>query len=90
MSLSAEDIAEAGALLEASGTAADAVQKLRARFPGLSVTRVDASDLGMETPFRQYERFDLFLVDGSSHCWSLTENPEQATGLVVAAHPASP
>jgi hypothetical protein len=39
----------------------------------------------METPFRQYAGFDLYLVDGSSHCWSLTDNPELATGLVIAA-----
>ena len=85
MGISPADIDEIGALLEAPEANTSALAGLRARFPKLSVTRVDASDLGMETPFRRYERFDLYLVDGSSHCWSLTDNPELATGLVIAA-----
>jgi hypothetical protein len=85
MGMSAAEIDEIGALLGASGAEAGTLAELRARFPKLSLTRVDASDLGMETPFRHYERFDLYLVDGSSHCWSLTDNPELATGLVLAA-----
>jgi hypothetical protein len=90
MGLSAEDIAEIGALLAAPGPAAQALAMLRERFPGLSVTRVDASDISLETPFRRYERFDLHLVDGSNHCWSLTDSPEHATGIAIAAHPGTP
>jgi len=86
MGLNAEDITEIDKLLGAEETAAGAFARLRKRFPKLSLTRVDASDLGMETPFRQYQRFDLYLVDGGSHCWNLTDNPERATGLVIAAH----
>jgi hypothetical protein len=89
MGLSAEDLAEIDALLSAPGVAAQAFAKLRERFPGLSVTRVDASDLSLETPFRQYEGVDLYLVDGSNHCWSLTDRPENATGLAVAVHPGT-
>jgi hypothetical protein len=90
MGLSAENLAEIDALLAAPGVVAQALAKLRERFPGLSVTRVDASDLSLETPFRQYERFDLYLVDGSNHCWSLTDNPGNATGVAVAVHPGTP
>jgi hypothetical protein len=43
----------------------------------------------METPFRQYEGFDLYLVDGRNHCWSLTDRPENATGLAVAVYPGT-
>jgi hypothetical protein len=90
MGLSAGDLVEIDALLSAPGGAAQAFAKLRERFPGLSVTRVDASDLSLETPFRQYEGFDLYLVDGSNHCWSLTESPENATGVAVAVHAGKP
>jgi hypothetical protein len=90
MGLSAGDIAEIDALLAAAGAAAQAFAKLRERFPGLSVTRVDASDLDLETPFRQYEGFDLYLVDGSNHCWSLTDSPGDATGVAIAVHPGTP
>ena len=90
MGLSAGDIAEIDALLAAPGVAAQAFATLRERFPGLSVTRVDASDLSLETPFRRYEGFDLYLVDGSNHCWSLTDSPGDATGVAIAVHPGTP
>jgi hypothetical protein len=43
-----------------------------------------------ETPFREYARFDLHLVDGGSHCWRLTSDPAEATGLVVVARISVP
>ncbi len=90
MGLSAEDITEIGALAGAAGTATGAHAQLRARFPKLSITRADASDMGLETPFQHHRQFDLYLVNGSGHCWSLTENPGLATGLVIATHPGTP
>jgi hypothetical protein len=64
-----------------------ALAAFRRDFPGLSITRCDASDLGVEQPFRQYQRFNLYLVDASEHCWRLTADPARATGLVVASKP---
>lgn len=85
MGLTETDIAEIDALLGSPEADAGALALLRERFPKLSLTRADSSDLGMETPFRQYQMFDLYLVDGTSHCWSLTDKPDAATGLVIAA-----
>lgn len=85
MGLTEADIAEIDALLGAPDAGSAAAAALRSRFPQLSLTRVDASDLGVETPFRQYRFCDLYLVDGSNHCWTLTDDPGRATGLVVAA-----
>jgi hypothetical protein len=85
MGLSADDLVEIDALLGASDAGAEVVASVRVRFPGLPVTRADPSDLDTEMPFRQYYRFDLFLVDGSNHCWRLTAAPEQASGLVIVA-----
>ncbi len=90
MGLSAEDIEEIGAILGAPDAGAVTFASLRAHFPKLSLTRVDPSDVSMETPFRQFGLFDLYLVDGTSHCWSLTHDPELATGLVVAARTGTP
>lgn len=59
----------------------------RRNFPGLSLTRCDLSDMGMEEPFRQYPRFNVYLVDASDHCWRFTSDPARATGLVVAEKP---
>ncbi len=90
MALTPADIAEIDALLGAPDASAGAAAALRARFPKLSLTCAGASDLGVEAPFRHYKLFDLYLVDGSSHCWSLTQNPELATGLVVVAPGLAP
>jgi len=83
MGLTADELAGIDALLGGPDADAQAPARIRQAFPRLSITRCDPSDLGGETPFREYARFDLFLVDGSSHCWRLTANPEEATGLVV-------
>jgi hypothetical protein len=90
MPLTAADIKEIDALLGAPEADAAAVAALKARLPRFSLTRADASDLGADTPFRQYPRFDLYLVDGRSHCWTLTSDPQLATGLVVAARRSAP
>ncbi len=87
MGLSAEDLAGIDALLGAADAKRDAAAAIRQRFPRLSVTRCDPSDLADETPFREYERLALHLVDGGGHCWRLTKNPAEATGLVVVARP---
>jgi hypothetical protein len=57
--------------------------ELRSRFPNLSWTRCDASDV-TEEPFRSYSRFDVHLVDRSDHCVQITADPARATGIVLA------
>jgi hypothetical protein len=90
MGLSAEDVAGIDALLGAPDADAQAIAGLRKAFPRLTVTRCDPSDLDLETPYREYAKFDLYLVDGGSHCWRLTSNPGDATGLVLAARKPAP
>lgn len=86
MGLSADDIAEIDALLGSPETEVQAVvTEVRQRFPRLSITRCDASDMSAETPFREYAQFDLYLVDGGGHCWRITASPGEATGLVIAS-----
>jgi hypothetical protein len=86
MALSVDEIKEIDALLEAPDADARVIAELRRRFPRLSLTRCDASDVDADRPFRIYARFNLYLVDGAAHCWQLTPDPERATGLVVAEH----
>ncbi len=58
-----------------------ALAGFRNDFPGLSLTRCDLSDLGVEEPFREYPRFNLYLIDASDHCSHLTADPACATGV---------
>jgi len=73
--------------LSVPGADAAELRGLRREFPGLTVTHCDASDVGVEEPFRRYHRYDLYLVDASEHCWRFTADPGRATGVVVAAKP---
>jgi hypothetical protein len=84
MALSDADLAQIETLLTAPAAGAAALADFRRRFPGLTLTRCDASDMGAEAPFREYPRFNLYLVDAADHCWRLTADPARATGIVVA------
>ncbi|MBW8066678.1 MAG: hypothetical protein GJU73_04455 [Ferrovum sp.] len=53
------------------------------RFPGVSLTRCEPSDLFGEIPFRRSRGFDIHLVDGRDHCWKITRELAEATGVVV-------
>jgi hypothetical protein len=67
--------------LDADGAA---IEQIRREFPGLRLTSCDLSDVGMAEPYRQFSRFNLYLVDTSEHCWRLTTDLANASGLVVA------
>lgn len=80
-----DDLACIDDLLLAPPAGGNPLADFRSKFPGLSLTRCDASDMGGEAPYREYPSFNLYLVDGSAHCWQLTGDPAAATGVVVAA-----
>lgn len=83
MAVSPDVLTEIEQVLSAPDVDAGAVTALRGRFPHLSWTKCDASDV-VETPFRSLARFDLHLVDTADHCVQITTDPERATGIIVA------
>lgn len=84
MALTAKEISEIDGLLSPPEADGGAVAGLRERFPQLSLTRCEASDVDADEPFRRYPHFDLYLVDGANHCWELTSDPDRATGILLA------
>ena len=90
MSISAEDIAGIAGVLTELGVGRPAIAAVRQRYPGVSVTLCDRSDIDSETPYRELAACSLFLVDGTDRCWHLTGDPARATGVVVASHGAAP
>ena len=83
--VSPDDLARLGKLLAEPPQGGNPLADFRSCFPGLSLTRCDASDMSGEVPYREYPSFNLYLVDGRDHCWRLTGDPAAATGVVVAA-----
>jgi hypothetical protein len=88
MALSADELTEIDTALSASDADAQVFAELRRRFPHLSWTRCDASDV-TEEPFRSYARFDVHLLDCAGHCSHITSDPTVASGIVLASRSAA-
>lgn len=84
MSLDTSIIGTIDGLLLTEVPPADLGDRFRQLLPGLTVTRCHETDMGMETPFRNYPAFILYLVNGSRHCWAFTTDPAEATSIVLA------
>lgn len=89
MALAPDELLEIDGVLSAPDADARVFAQLRSRFPHLSWTRCDASDVA-ETPFRTYSRFEVHLVDRSDHCVQITADPARATGIVLADRNVAP
>ena len=62
-----------------------ALDILKKRWPGLRFTLCSDDDMPARLPpALQRERFNLYLVGGGEHCLSLTDDPLQAIGVVLA------
>lgn len=63
----------------------DALDFLKASWPELRFTLCSDDDMPARMPpALQRERFNLYLVSGGEHCLSLTDDPLQAIGVVLA------
>ncbi len=59
--------------------------ELRGRFPGLRLTLCGDDDVPARLPpVLERPGFNLYLVNGSEHCLSLTNDPDVAIGVVLA------
>jgi len=86
MGLSADQVALIDTLLGSADADDGAVATLRKGISGLTMTRCDTSDVDAEKAFREFKRFNVYLVDASDHCWTMTTDPSRATGLVVGTN----
>ncbi|MDJ0738519.1 MAG: DUF6129 family protein [Gammaproteobacteria bacterium] len=82
--ISPEALDAVGSWLQQRGGDAGMERDLRAAFPDLHFTFCLDDDVIADTPASELPGFNLYLVDSSSHCLSLTTDPEAASGLVVA------
>jgi hypothetical protein len=89
MALSTEDLTEIDKVICVLQADAQVFAELRRRFPSLSWTWCDATDVA-EEPFRSYPRFDVHLLDSADHCSHITADPTRATGVVLAKRSTPP
>lgn len=58
---------------------------LRATFPGVHFTCCMDDDVSVNAkPYAERAGFNLYLVNSSNHCSCLTNDPEIASGVVLA------
>lgn len=88
--LTAENLAQIEALLAAPDATLTALSDFRQRFPGVSYTRCDPSDVDGENPYKEFARFTLYLVSAVNHCVTMTRDPAVATGIIVVENKAKP
>jgi len=63
----------------------DALVMLKQTWPDLRFTLCSDDDMPARlSPVLRREKFNLYLVNGSEHCLSLTDDPLQAIGVVLA------
>lgn len=61
------------------------LESLRAGWPGLHLTLCSDNDVPARLPaVLERPGFNLYLVNGSEHCLTLTNDPEVAIGVVLA------
>lgn len=81
-----ESIGQISQLLTEQGVDESVVGKLREQWPGIHFTYCSEDDIHAGKPVEAATGFSLYLVDGREHCLCLTNDPEIATGLVIAEH----
>jgi len=89
MAITPDQLNEAADIVARSDSVRAAAAQLRARFAPLRALVVDADDLRGETPVREValeqggaRALHLMATDG--HCWVVTQDPCQASALVLS------
>ena len=83
MALSPDYLRSASEVIGTAPSLRDAAAILRARDPALRVVLVDAMDMRDETPAQLLGNRRFYLATSDGHCWSITQQPEQATALIL-------
>lgn len=90
MPLAPAEIGRIDALMGAIGgdAAIDQIDEaLRRLVPGLACRHCDASDV-LEEPFRSVGLIDLHLLDTRGHCIRVTDDPAEASAVLLAKRQA--
>lgn len=82
--ISSQQIETVSSWLQANLNNPSIEQELRSAFPELHFTFCLDDDVMSDHAAVELQTHNLYLVDSSQHCLCLTNDPEQASGLVVA------
>jgi hypothetical protein len=83
MALTPEYLSAAGEVVSSAACLRDAAAALRTRDPATRVLVVDSMDMRDETPALTAGRRRIYLALSNGHCWSVTDQPVEATALIL-------
>jgi hypothetical protein len=79
-----EQLNSVSELVKSQSISGQIVESLRSHFPDLHFTYCMDDDVVGAKPVFEDPNFNLYLVNSSSHCLSLTSDLDAASGLVIA------
>lgn len=82
--IEAQQLAEVAAYLELQWRGYASVAALRDKLPGLHFAYCLEDEIGADEPVYEASSFNLYLIDSSQHCMSLTPDIGLATGILIA------
>ncbi|MGB4583000.1 MAG: hypothetical protein WBI05_02580 [Rhodoferax sp.] len=83
MAVTPDYLRSAAEVIGAASSLRDAAALWRARDPDMRVLVVDALDMRDETPALLLGRRRVYLATSNGHCWHVTEQPLEATALIL-------
>lgn len=83
MALTLEHLKAASEVVGWAPSLRDAAAIWRSRFPDVRAVLVDAMDMREEVPALLLGARKIYLVASSGHCWHITQQPEEATALIL-------
>jgi len=83
MAITPDDLRAAADVVTAAASVREAAATWRTRDPALRVMVVDAMDMRDETPALTLGRRRVFLATSNGHCWTITQQPAEATALIL-------
>jgi hypothetical protein len=83
MAMTADYLRSASEVIGAAPSLRDAAAIWRARDPAIRVVLVDAMDMRDETPALLLGTRRVYLATSNGHCWSVTDQPDEATALIL-------
>jgi acyl transferase domain-containing protein len=81
--VTADYLRDASEVIGAAASLRDAAALWRARDPAMRVVLVDAMDMRDETPALRLGARNVYLASTNGHCWSVTDQPADATALIL-------
>lgn len=82
--IKAEDLNSVVDTIKKNGLSEELVGELRGRFSDYHFTYCMDDDMDAHTPAQSHGSFNVYYVNSTNHCSSLTKDPDQASGFVLA------